>query len=73
MTTYIIESAPKMAARPDPAIYIPPPGLAYSRVQKFAAEFFGTFALVLFSAGAICADQFLRNTNMAGLGLLGSR
>ena len=47
MTTYIVESAPKMAARPDPAIYIPPPGLAYSRVQKFAAEFFGTFALVL--------------------------
>jgi MIP family channel proteins len=71
MTTYIVESAPKMPPRPDPAIYIPPPGLAYSRVQKFAAEFFGTFALVLFSAGAICADQFLRNTNMAGLGLLG--
>ena len=71
MTTYIIESPPKMAARPDPAIYIPPPGLAYSRVQKLFAEFFGTFALVMFGAGAICADQFLRNTNMAGLGLLG--
>jgi MIP family channel proteins len=71
MTTYIIESPPRMPARPDPSIYIPPPGLAYTRVQKLFAEFFGTFALVLFSAGAICADQFLRNTNMAGLGLLG--
>ena len=72
MTTYIIESPPrKMPARPDPSIYIPPPGLAYSRVQKLFAEFFGTFALVLFSAGAICADHFLRNTNEAGLGLLG--
>jgi aquaporin Z len=71
MTTYIIESPPKMAARPDPAIYIPPPGLAYSRVQKLLAEFFGTFALVMFSAGAICADHFLRNTNETGLGLLG--
>jgi glycerol uptake facilitator-like aquaporin len=70
MTTYIIESTPKMAARPDPAIYIPPPGLAYSSVQKLFAEFFG-FALVMFSAGAICADHFLRNTNETGLGLLG--
>src|ERR1700730_19065467 len=74
MTTYIIESPPKMpkmSVRPDPAIYIAPPGLAYTRVQKLFAEFFGTVALVMFGAGAICADQFLRNTNMAGLGLLG--
>jgi aquaporin Z len=61
-----------MASRPDSSIYIPPPGLAYSRVQKLFAEFFGTFALVLFSAGAICADQFLRNTSITGLGLLGT-
>src|SRR5207244_13516919 len=60
-----------MPLRPDPSIYIPPPGLAYTKVQKLFAEFFGTFALVLFSTGAICADQFLRNTNEAGLGLLG--
>ncbi|PYU20198.1 MAG: hypothetical protein DMG32_22785, partial [Acidobacteria bacterium] len=72
MTTYIIESpSKKMPLRPDPSIYIPPPGLAYTKVQKLFAEFFGTFALVLFSTGAICADQFLRNTNEAGLGLLG--
>ena len=37
------------SARPDPSLYIPPPGLGYSRVQKLFAEFFGTFALVLFS------------------------
>jgi MIP family channel proteins len=60
-----------MAARPDPSIYIPPPGLAYSRLRKIFAEFFGTLAVVLFSAGAICTDQFLRNNNQAGLGLLG--
>ncbi len=59
------------SVRPDPSVYIPPPGLAYSRIQKFFAELFGTFALVLFSVGAICADQFLRNGNQTGLGLLG--
>jgi len=72
MPPTIIESRPRMAPlRPDPSIYIPPPGLAYSRVQKFFAEFFGTFALVLFSTGAICSDHFLINTNEPGLGLLG--
>ena len=73
MTTNVIESRPQVptkrlsmktfSARPDPSVYIPPPGLGYSRIQKLFAEFFGTFALVLFSCGAICADQFLRNTN----------
>jgi len=60
-----------MPARADTSIYIPPPDLACSRLQRLSAEFLGTFALVLFSAGAICADQFLRNANQPGLGLLG--
>jgi MIP family channel proteins len=43
----------------------------YSKPQKLLAEFIGTFAIVLFSAGAICADQFLRTTAQQGAGLLG--
>ena len=43
----------------------------YSRPQKLAAELFGTFAVVLVSAGAICADQFLKTTNGSGFGPLG--
>jgi MIP family channel proteins len=43
----------------------------YSRPQKLAAELFGTLAVVLVSAGAICADQFLRTTNGSSLGPLG--
>jgi MIP family channel proteins len=45
----------------------------YNRPQRLAAEFLGTFALVLFGAGSICADQYLRTstTGQAGLGLLG--
>jgi len=43
----------------------------YSRPQKLAAELFGTFAIVLISAGAICADQFLKTTNRSSLGPLG--
>jgi MIP family channel proteins len=43
----------------------------YSKPQKLLAEFIGTFALVFFSAGSICADQFLRTTAQAGTGLLG--
>ena len=61
-----------MPARPDTPTPISPAGLAYSKAQKLAAEFFGTFAVVLFSAGAICADRLLRNANEAGLGLLGT-
>jgi MIP family channel proteins len=45
---------------------------AYSGTQRYLAELFGTFALVLFSAGAICADQFLRVTTGKELGLLGT-
>jgi MIP family channel proteins len=45
--------------------------MGYSKPQKMLAEFFGTFALIFFSAGAICADQFLQASGQAGLGLLG--
>jgi aquaporin Z len=38
----------------------------YSTAQKLSAEFIGTFALVFFGAGSICADQFLHG---AGVGL----
>src|SRR5436305_13211036 len=41
----------------------------YSLTQKLVAEFLGTFALILFAAGSICADQYLRSSG--GLGLLG--
>jgi MIP family channel proteins len=43
----------------------------YSRPQKLAAELFGTFAVVLVSAGAVCADEFLKTTKGSGLGPLG--
>ena len=44
----------------------------YSRPQKLAAEFLGTFAVVLFSAGAVCADQLVRSVNPTGaIGPLG--
>src|SRR6267143_1725533 len=41
----------------------------YTNFQKFAAEFIGTFALVFFGAGAICADRYLQSSG--GIGLLG--
>ena len=41
----------------------------YTTFQKFAAEFLGTFALVFFGAGSICADRYLQSTG--GIGLLG--
>jgi MIP family channel proteins len=40
----------------------------YNLVQKLAAEFLGTFALIFFGAGAVCVDFHLRNSG--GLGLL---
>jgi glycerol uptake facilitator protein len=40
--------------------------------QKVVAEFIGTFALVLFGVGSICADQFLRAAGQPGFGLLGT-
>ncbi|HXN52354.1 MAG TPA: MIP/aquaporin family protein [Candidatus Acidoferrum sp.] len=41
----------------------------YTTFQKFVAEFLGTFALVFFGAGAICADRYLQSSG--GIGLLG--
>src|SRR5882762_9913213 len=41
----------------------------YTNFQKFAAEFLGTFALVFFGAGSICADRYLQSSG--GVGLLG--
>ncbi len=41
----------------------------YSISQKLVAEFIGTFALIFFGAGSICADQYMRSSG--GLGLLG--
>jgi len=43
----------------------------YNKPKKLAAEFIGTFALIFFSAGSICADQLLKASNPPGLGLLG--
>jgi len=41
----------------------------YNTGQKLVAEFIGTFALIFFGAGSICADQYLHGAG--GLGLLG--
>jgi aquaporin Z len=41
----------------------------YNITQKLIAEFIGTFALIFFGAGSICADQYLRSSG--GVGLLG--
>jgi MIP family channel proteins len=43
----------------------------YNKPQKLVAEFVGTFALIFFGAGSICADHFLRTSGQAGIGLLG--
>ena len=43
----------------------------YNTPQKLVAEFFGTFALIFFGVGSICADQFLRSGGQASVGLLG--
>ena len=39
----------------------------YNTPQKLTAEFFGTFALVFFGAGSICAEQMLHGTGGGGL------
>ncbi|OLC87327.1 MAG: hypothetical protein AUH88_03230 [Acidobacteria bacterium 13_1_40CM_4_61_5] len=41
----------------------------YNIPQKLMAEFIGTFALIFFGAGSICADQYLHGAG--GSGLLG--
>jgi aquaporin Z len=41
----------------------------YNTAQKLIAEFIGTFALIFFGAGSICADQYLHGAG--GVGLLG--
>ena len=45
----------------------------YSKPQKLVAEFIGTFTLIFFGVGSICADQYLRTSSngQVGLGLLG--
>ena len=43
----------------------------YNLPQKLVAEFIGTFTLVVFCAGPICADQFLRASGQGGLGMVG--
>jgi len=42
----------------------------YTTFQKFVAEFIGTFALIFFGAGSICADRYLQASG-GSLGLLG--
>jgi aquaporin Z len=39
----------------------------YNVPQKLTAEFIGTFALIFFGAGSICADQFLHGAGSPGL------
>jgi len=43
----------------------------YSKPQKLVAEFIGTFALIFFGVGSICADQYLHTIGQGGLGWLG--
>jgi MIP family channel proteins len=43
----------------------------YSLPQKLFAEFIGTFALMFFGIGAICADQYLRTAGQPAIGILG--
>lgn len=43
----------------------------YNLAQKLAAEFIGTFALILAACGSICADQYLRAGSTGGFGMLG--
>jgi MIP family channel proteins len=40
-------------------------------LQRFAAEFVGTFAVVFIAAGSICADQYLAASGQGRLGIVG--
>lgn len=43
----------------------------YNLPQKLVAEFVGTFALIFFGAGSICANQFLHTSAQPMIGWLG--
>ena len=43
----------------------------YNLLQKLAAEFVGTFALIFAASGSICADQYLHSSGATGFGILG--
>lgn len=43
----------------------------YNLSQKLVSEFIGTFALIFFGAGSVCADQYLRASGAGGIGLFG--
>jgi MIP family channel proteins len=43
----------------------------YKLPQKLLAEFIGTFALIFFGAGSICANQVLHTAGQRDIGLLG--
>lgn len=43
----------------------------YSLPQKLLAEFIGTFTVIFFAIGAICADQYLRAASQTSIGTLG--
>lgn len=43
----------------------------YNLPQKLLAEFIGTFTVMFFAIGAICADQYLRAASQIPIGTLG--
>jgi MIP family channel proteins len=43
----------------------------YGLLQKLAAEFIGTFAIVFVAAGAACADRYLQMQTQPSFGLIG--
>ncbi|HEY0705081.1 MAG TPA: MIP family channel protein [Candidatus Acidoferrales bacterium] len=43
----------------------------YTLTQKLCAEFIGTFAVIFFATGAICADEYLRSTGQGAITTLG--
>lgn len=44
----------------------------YSLSQKLLAEFIGTFVVIFFAIGAICADQYLHASGQTPIGTLGT-